>query len=129
MTVQVWDETIPGGRTPAGTLTLDAGRVTVRGLLRSRVFQEVERYNRSLGDTFQGLVQPEESERTLNGFRMKARRPLDAEAQCRRACASFEQNGFLVLIDGEQVTALDAAVELAADSEVEFVKLVPLIGG
>lgn len=41
----------------------------------------------------------------------------------------FERNGFLVLVDGRQVSELDERIELRADSEVEFVKLVPLVGG
>ena len=129
MAISLWDETIPGGRIAAGAVSLPLGPITVRELLRARVQQEVESYNRSLGDTFQGLVQPEESERVLNGFRMITRRSLDAEAQHRRACASFEQNGFLLLVDGRQVTGLDTAVDLYPDSEVQFVKLVPLVGG
>ena len=59
-------------------------------------------YNQALPETFQGLVQPEESEQTLNGFRVKTKRPLDWEVQCRRAYSSFEKNGFLVLVDGNK---------------------------
>jgi hypothetical protein len=47
-------------------------------------------------------VQPEESEQILNGFRVKTKRPLDWEVQCRRAYSSFEKNGFLVLVDGNK---------------------------
>ena len=103
--------------------------ITARELIRSRVRQEVERHNRSLPEVFRGLVQPEESERILNGFRMKVRRPLDWEAQFEKACVSFQRNGFLLLVDGNQVGELDEPIELRTDSEVQFVKLLPLIGG
>jgi hypothetical protein len=129
MTIQIWDETIPGKRSQAAAIDVDAGPTTVRELLRARVRREVERYNESLPETFQGLVQPEESEQILNGFRMKVKRPLDWEAQFRQACSSFERNGFLVLVDENQVTELDAPIHLRTDSQVQFVKLVPLVGG
>ena len=119
MTINLGDEVI----------TVDQASTSARELIRSRVKQEVERYNQTLPEVFQGLVQPEESEQILNGFRMKAPRPLDWEVQNERACSSFERNGFLMLVNGVQVLELDEPLELREDSEVQFVKLVPLVGG
>jgi hypothetical protein len=127
--VRLWDETIPGRRSAALTVIMPHARLTVRELIASRVRQEVERYNQSLPEVFQGLVQPEESEQILNGFRLKNKRPLDWEVQFQRACGSFERNGFLLLVDGQQLSDLDQPMHLKADSEVQFVKLVPLVGG
>lgn len=129
MTIQMFDAPLHGQRTASGAILLDAGPVTLRELIRGRLQQEVERYNQALPETFQGLVQPEESEQVLNGFRLKTKRPLDWEAQCRRAWSSFARNGFLVLVDGQQVTELDAPFPLHPDSEIDFIKLVPLVGG
>ena len=129
MTIQIQDETIPGRLSPAEAITVLQSATSVRELIRSRVQQEVERYNRTLPEVFQGLVQPEESEQILNGFRMKTKRPLDWEVQFKRACASFERNGFLILVDGLQICELDTKLHLQPDSQVQFVKLVPLIGG
>ena len=86
-------------------------------------------HGRLLPEVFQGLVQPDESERILNGFRMRTQRPIDWEVQFKRACSSFERNGFLLLVDGQQVGDLDERIDLRADSEVQFLKLVPLVGG
>jgi hypothetical protein len=129
MTIQIFDAPLHGNRTAAGGIRLDAGPVTLRDLIRGRLQREVERYNEALPATFEGLVQPEESEAILNGFRMKTKRPLDWEAQCRRAYASFQKNGFLVLVNGKQVTELDQQLDLNEDSEIDFIKLVPLVGG
>lgn len=129
MKIQIFDAPLHGQRTSAGKVRLDPGPVTLRDLIRSRLQQEVERYNQALPETFQGLVQPEESEQILNGYRLKTKRPLDWEVQCRRAYSSFEKNGFLVLVDGKQVTELDAQFDLDEDSEIDFIKLVPLVGG
>lgn len=129
ITIQVWDETAPGKNRTANAVTLAEAATTPREIIRTRVREEVERHNQSLPEVFCGLVQPEESERILNGFRMKTKRPLDWEAQAGRACSSFQKNGFLLLIDGRQATDLDQRVELRTDSEVQFIKLVPLVGG
>lgn len=129
MPIRVWDETVPGRRSPAEGVQFDAGPVTIRDLLRSRVRQEVEHYNQSPPERFHGLIQPEEPEQMLNGPRVNVSRPLDWEAEFRRACSSFEKNGFLILVDRNQVLDLDAAVVLESDSEVQFIKLAPLAGG
>jgi len=129
MTIRIFDAPLHGVRTAVGGILLDAGPATLRDLIRGRLQQEVERYNQALPETFRGLVQPEESEQILNGFRMKTKRPLNVDVQCRRAYLSFEKNGFLVLVDGKQVTELDSRLNLHEDSEIDFIKLVPLVGG
>lgn len=114
---------------PSSSSGVTTTRTTLRELIRQRVRNEVEAYNATQPEVFRGLVQPEESEQVLNGFRLKVRRPLDHAVQFDRACRSFANNGFLVLINGVQITELDDEFELSPQCEVEFVKLVPLIGG
>lgn len=89
--------------------------------------QEVDRFNQSDYEVFRGLVQPEESERILNGVR--ERPVLDWQKQYAKAIASFNGNGFLVFIDDRQITDLDEAILLTPETKVTFLKLVPLIGG
>jgi hypothetical protein len=129
MVIQVCDEAAPGGARTTAAVQIPAALTNVREILQARVRQEVERYNEKLPDTFQGLVQPEESERILNGYRLETPRALDWEVQFRKACSSFERNGFLVLVDDRQITTLDEPVEVRSDSQVIFLKLVPLMGG
>ena len=134
LTIQLVDEFVPGGKPRIHSLDCTAPPTTLRELLMRRVREEVEHYNASLPEVYQGLVQPEESEIILNGFRLKTKRPLDWEMQYRRACSSFSCNGFLVLVNGEQVTDLDEELDLsprqgASSPEIEFIKLVPLVGG
>ncbi|MFC4424882.1 hypothetical protein [Deinococcus navajonensis] len=128
--VTLIDESTAGG---SRTFSLDflEERVTVRELIRRRVHEEVTEYNANQPDVFQGLVQPTDAERTLNGFRLKTQRSLDWEVQYRRATEVFERHGFIVLIDERQVDDLDELVHLRLDrpTEVTFLKLVPLVGG
>ena len=127
--VTVVDETTRGARTNELTLEFLDERVTVRELIRSRVYQEVTEYNAKQPGYFRGLVQPTDAEQTLNGYRLRRARRLDWEAQYERALKAFESNGILLLVDDRQVTDLDEVVDLRHDSTVTFLKLVPLVGG
>lgn len=129
VTIHIRDEIVPGPRSDVKVLTFHQTETTAREIIRTRVREEVERHNQSLPEVFCGLVQPDESERILNGFRLRVKRPLDWKVQFDRACSSFDQNGFLLIVDGRQATDLDQRIELRDDSEVQFVKLVPLVGG
>jgi hypothetical protein len=103
--------------------------LTVREIIRLRVYQEVEAYNEQQSEHFNGFVQPSDTERTLNGYRLTKPRFIDWEEQFDRAVEAFERNGFIVLVDKQQVESLDEVVTIAADTPVSFLKLVPLVGG
>ena len=103
--------------------------ISVRELIRSRVYQEVDEFNNRQPEVFQLLVQPAEAERTRNGFRLPRPRSIDAHDQFEKAIEAFERNGFVVLADDRQVEQLDASITLKPDTLVTFLKLVPLVGG
>jgi len=104
-------------------------RITVRELIRSRVYQEVKDYNTLQPEYFQGLVQPTDAEQTLNGYKLRKARQIDWEQQFEKAIAAFERNGFLILVDDEQVAELEDEIVIAPETSVAFLKLVPLVGG
>lgn len=101
----------------------------VREIIIERVKHEVEQYNQKLPDYFNGLIEPNEAEKTLNGMRMKNKQPIDAEKQVYIALDAFQRNGYFVLIDDVQAEDLDQEVLLTGDMIVSFVKLTPLVGG
>jgi hypothetical protein len=125
--VSILDETSAGESRSAGSFHFYDQAVTLREIIRLRVQQEVERFNRSESEVFQGLVQPEESERMLNGVR--TRPVIDWEKQYLKAVKAFKSNGFLVFVDDRQITELDETIRLTPESQLTFLKLVPLIGG
>lgn len=127
--IQVVDETSSKETLREFRLELASERLTARELLERRVRAEVAAYNAAPADVFQGLVQPSESERVLNGFRVRERKKLDADAQVRAAVEAFERNGFLLLLDDRQVEDLDAQVVIGPETCARFVRLVPLMGG
>jgi len=129
--VTLIDESTAGGGTRTFTLDFLEEHVTVREILRRRVYEEVTEYNARQPELFHGLVQPSDAERALNGFRLKTRRALDWEEQYRHAVDAFERLAFVMLVDDRQVDHLDERVHLRLDqpTEVTFLKLVPLVGG
>lgn len=111
------------------TISLPAEVITAREVIRERVRQEVEDYNRRQPEYFRGLVQPTDTERTLNGFRMRKPRTLDWAEQYGRAVETFHRNGFILLVNDRQVEDIDALIEVRPQTTVTFLKLVPLVGG
>ncbi|MEV6106400.1 hypothetical protein AB0M28_17000 [Streptomyces sp. NPDC051940] len=128
-TVTFVDETTAGTRGDAWALDIAEERLTLRELIRRRVFQEVAEYNARTPEFFRGLVQPTDAERTLNGYALRERRRIDPEKQYGLAVAAFGRNGFLVLVGDRQIEELDEEIELPLGTEVTFLKLVPLVGG
>jgi hypothetical protein len=129
VSVLMYDETPGHGRTAPVKLELVSERITVRQLIESRVRREVEAINQAPGKEFHTLVQPTDAERTLNGFKLRKPKPIDADAQCALAFDAFKRNGFFLLVDDRQVEDLDEEIVIGADTEVGFFKLVPLVGG
>jgi hypothetical protein len=125
----VHDETTSGQKTNTFTLDCLTERMTVRELIRARIYQEVQDYNQKQPEYFRGLVQPTEAERVLNGYKLRARRKIDWEEQYQRALEAFERNGFFVLVGDKQAEGLDQGFDIKVDTEMSFVKLVPLVGG
>jgi hypothetical protein len=129
VTVTIHDATASGQKT--NTLTLDCltERMTVRELIRARIYQEVQDYNQREPEYFRGLVEPTNAERVLNGYKLKAKRKIDWQEQFDHALDAFGRNGFFVLVDDKQAEDLDQEYDVRVDTEVSFVKLVPLVGG
>ena len=127
--LNITDASTLGENSPVFVLELLTERITVRELIRSRVYQEVKDYNAKQPEYFRGLVQPTEAEQTLNGYRLKKRRQISWETQFEQALKAFQTNGFIVLVDDEQVDDLEQEIEVLPETQVTFLKLVALVGG
>ena len=128
-TLTIHDETASGKKINTFTLDCLTEKMIVRELICARIYQEVQDYNQKQPEYFRGLVEPTAAERVLNGYKLKARRNIDWQEQFKRALEAFERNGFFVLVGNRQAESLDEEFEVKVDTEVSFVKLVPLVGG
>jgi len=129
------DETAMGRTTNELVVEFLTEEITVRELIRARVYQEVQDYNTRQPGEYRGLVQPHGAEATLNGGKLKTGRQIDWKEQFERACEAFEQARVLLLVDDRQVESLDQQVVLrpktpqSEATAVTFLKLTPLVGG
>ena len=124
------DETLGGDRTQVFTIDSLDENFAVREIIRARIWQEVQEYNAlQRAGTFKGLVQPTAVATRLNGPEAKSFKPIDWEKQFETAIRSFETNGFFILIGDRQAESLDEVFRIGAETEVSFVKFVPLVGG
>ncbi len=110
-------------------ISLKSNRVTVKEIIEGRVIAEVEKYNTTLPEYFQGLVQPTDAEKTLNGYKMKTRKKVDPEKQVYIALDAFQKNSFFVLVNNKQAESLEQEVLISPTTSVSFLKLTPLVGG
>lgn len=128
-TLTVHDETVIGKVLNTYQLTTPRETLTVADLIRLRVKNEVADYNCRLPDTFNGLVQPTDTERVLNGYQLRYKRLIDSEKQVYIALDAFQKNGFFILVNNRQAETLEEEITIADSTTVSFIKLTPLIGG
>jgi len=111
------------------TVHVSGEKISIRELIRQRVTQEVDEFNSRQPAVFRMLVQPSDTERTLNGFKFHKPRLVDPITQYEKAIEAFEGNGFIVLVDDHQIERLDDEIALHPETSITFLKLVPLVGG
>lgn len=127
--LDVRDESVAGVVEHRLTLEFPSETVTVRELIRARVYQEVQDANRrpAAGAARSTLVTPTEREVELNGVR--SRREIDWKKQFEVACEAYEKNRVLILVGDRQTGSLEETITIGRGTEVVFLRLVPLVGG
>jgi len=129
VTLSIRDENFAGKVLNEVLVGFSTEAVIIKDIIEARVRAEVDAYNRKLPDYFNGLIEPTDAEKTLNGYKLRSKKPIDAEKQVYVALDAFQKNGFFVLVDNQQCTSLEQQVTLTADRQISFVKLTPLVGG
>ena len=129
ITVSVKDENFSGKVLQEVLVGFASTTVTIKDIIEARVRQEVDSYNKKLPEYYNGLIEPSDAEKTINGYKLRSKKPIDAEKQIYVALDAFQKNGFFVLVDNQQCTALEQTVQLQPLTHIGFVKLTPLVGG
>ncbi len=129
-TVLIRDEAATGQTVNEFSLEFLTETIDVRELIRSRVYQEVKDHNAKQNQSvFKGLIQPTDTERTMNGYRLKKPRQIDWKQQFEMAIEAFEKNQILILINNRQADSLHQQLEIGPETVVSFIRLTPLVGG
>jgi hypothetical protein len=113
-----------GARKPVRNFVLDWNEgvpCTVRDLIAERVrFEHERRHAPTDGSSPNDIVN------LPNDF---ARKPIDVEEAVGRALAGFAKNGFVLIADGRQLSDLDETIAILPETNVTFIRLIPLKGG
>lgn len=129
ITLSIRDENFTGKILNELFVDFISDTVTVKDIIEARVQHEVQRYNVQTNGLYNGLVEPGDAEKTINGYKIKEKKKIDAEKQVYVALDAFQNNSFFVLIDDLQSTSLEQAVQLKPSTIISFVKLTALVGG
>ncbi len=125
-TLTIKDESVSGKILNEIALKFSSEYITVKELIAARIKEEVSLYESKNASVGSGLVTPTNIEQRLNQKKVPK---IDVEKQIYVALDAFENNGFFILIDNEQVEKLDEKFLIDGTSNVSFIKLTPLVGG
>lgn len=117
------DETTQGSILKLLKLKVDHDSLSVRELIRLRVYQEVRAYNSQRVNCFRGLVEPFKAERVINGYILKPWRKIDPEQQFRSTLSAFRRGLFYILINGKKIENLDEYVLPKPLMKISFLKI------
>lgn len=126
---------IPQWQLPVDDLVPSGAPLTLREFIELVVRAEVTAFGerQAEGRLVRLLSEQEISEQAVRGRVGFGGRELDQQVDVDGsvgvALESFEDGLYFVLIDGQQYESLDEQVNVAADSRVTFLRLVPLAGG
>lgn len=131
MILTITDENFSGKVLNKVLLELQQETLTVKELIVKRVTHEVQQFNSRTIEVYNGLVQPEAAETTLNNYQHKVKKHMevDAEAQCYRALEAFTRNVFFVIVNDRQAESLEEEILVEPSTKVSFIKIMPLVGG
>ena len=126
-TVIICDQEMGQTQVEQRELVVPSEKMTVRELIRERVYQEVQ--DRNAGKAARGrmLVTPSDTERQLN--QPAAPRQIDWRKQFQTACKAFESHRILILIGDRQAESLDEEFDVSTQTTVMFLRLQLLVGG
>lgn len=124
-TVTVVDEVSGEGPQERFSVEIDGVRVTPRELIRQCVLVA---HGTAMRDGENGVAAAGGDGRLIDYLR-GPEPPADPEAAVRAALDAFEANRFVLLVGPHQAQSLDEPLDLGAEDEVTFLRLLPLRGG
>ena len=117
-----------GQRTSHVRLTLPVATLTVQELIAHKVRQEVEEFFTHQRPDVSGEYRtPEE----LLGVTTSASRGVTGTAadEIARAQQAFTARAYMIVVDNQRVWEPDTLLTLRPETHVEFIKILPLVGG
>lgn len=129
MRIIIHDETQSGCILNQVKLKVSKHRITVKELIKLRIFQEAEEFNAKRSSHYSGLVRPDHAKPVLSGFQLDPSYRIDPQKQYYIAMDAFKRQGFFVMVDEEKIDDPEYAIAIRSCPRISFLKLVPVVGG
>ena len=127
ITVTMSDGSLSGTITQRFNISIPSYTTTARQLIEQRITQQITLLKDGKKSSHANSVMiPTPKEMALNSHQFAN---IDVQAQCQQAIHVFSHNGFFLLVDDHQITELDTEFQVSELSTIQFIKLVPLVGG
>lgn len=128
-TLIIHDEDVRGNRFHTLRVPVNQESISVEEIIKARIETEIKKFNIQRPVCFFSLVQPQDSEVTPRGFRLKEHRVIDWQVQLDAALNAFKKNKFLVSANEKDYKKLDDQIDLRSSNEITFVKFMDIIAG
>lgn len=127
MQIVIKDQSSTGAITHEMVVDFLTENITLRELIRGRVYQEVQDYNAGARKPM-GMQQMSMAQNLPGSFSPQAK-TADFHTEFDKAIDAFQRSRYFVLVGNQQPIDLDEEIVLRPDTEVTFVRLVYLAGG
>jgi hypothetical protein len=124
LTICIKDQSLQEAQQP-WYLEIIEEQTTLREIIRRRLYQEISEYQAKKRSQLPCFLIPTLSCQTARELLPS----FDWQRYSEQAIHAFEKRSYIVLVDNQQITHLDAPITLHIQSTVTFLKLMPLIGG
>lgn len=124
--VVICDQTLSGKLIQRLSLPIISTRTTLQQLIKERVYHEIEQLSKHNIISNSLFIQPTAMESLLNGY---AKKNIDPELEYQKAINDFQRHRYIVLVDEYQQTDLNHTFDLFENSVIQFIKMIPLVGG
>lgn len=115
-----------GQHTVQTQLTLPGARLRVRELIAQKIRQEIADYTAQQRPGLSGeYLSPE----ALIRAEVQSFVPGETDAEVARAQQAFAARDYMIVIDNHRVCDPDELLSLRPASHIEFIKILPLVGG
>ena len=117
---------LPQGRTTTRVeVSLPRARLTLHELIAHKIAQEVAEIDAQQRPGLSGEYLTPEALILAAG----PLQPGAAEAEIARAQQAFAAREYMIVIDDRRVWEADAVVDVGPETQIEFIKILPLVGG
>ena len=126
------DESMSGETLREFNVEIPAEKITVREMIRNRVYQEVKESNaQAVSKTADSveLIRRSEYEIALNGKQPRQPKLPDWQSRFEKALDAFSTNRIMILVDDRQVNSLNQEFEITTTTKISFLRLTMLMGG